>query len=87
MSCFFLLQGFKVPKSISSFVIPLGTTINMDGTAIMQGVAAVFIAQLYGIDLSVAEQLTATLAFIGTAAVPSAGIVIGIILGVGRCWI
>jgi len=54
--------------------------VNMDGTAIMQGVAAVFIAQLYGIDLSLVEQgmilLTATLASIGTAAVPGAGLVI-----------
>src|SRR5690606_18749708 len=73
-------RDLKVPKSISSFVLPLGATVNMDGTAIMQGVAAVFIAQLYGIDLSLVEQgmilLTATLASIGTAAVPGAGLVI-----------
>ena len=73
-------RDLKVPKSISSFVLPLGSTVNMDGTAIMQGVAAVFIAQLYGIDLSLVEQgmilLTATLASIGTAAVPGAGLVI-----------
>ncbi|MDR6225861.1 dicarboxylate/amino acid:cation symporter [Desmospora profundinema] len=72
-------NGLKVPKSISSFVLPLGATINMDGTAIMQGVAAIFIAQVYGIDLTLTQQLliilTATLASIGTAAVPSAGIV------------
>lgn len=72
-------RDLKVPKSISSFVLPLGATVNMDGTAIMQGVAAVFIAQLYGIDLTLAEQgmiiLTATLASIGTAAVPGAGLV------------
>jgi Na+/H+-dicarboxylate symporter len=72
-------NGLKVPKSISSFVLPLGATINMDGTAIMQGVAAIFIAQVYGIDLTMNEQLliilTATMASIGTAAVPSAGIV------------
>jgi len=49
-------RDLKVPKSISSFVLPLGATVNMDGTAIMQGVAAVFIAQLYGIDLSLVEQ-------------------------------
>jgi Na+/H+-dicarboxylate symporter len=73
-------RDLKVPKSISSFVLPLGATVNMDGTAIMQGVAAVFIAQLYGIDLTLVEQgmilLTATLASIGTAAVPGAGLVI-----------
>jgi len=73
-------RDLKVPKSISSFVLPLGATVNMDGTAIMQGVAAVFIAQLYDIDLSLVEQgmilLTATLASIGTAAVPGAGLVI-----------
>ncbi|OGO79205.1 MAG: sodium:dicarboxylate symporter [Clostridiales bacterium GWB2_37_7] len=68
-----------IPESISSFTIPLGATINMDGTAIMQGVAAVFIAQLFGVDLSFQQQimiiLTATLASIGTAGVPGAGIV------------
>jgi Na+/H+-dicarboxylate symporter len=68
-----------VPESISSFTIPLGATVNMDGTAIMQGVAAVFIAQVFGIDLSIQQQLiiilTATLASIGTAGVPGAGIV------------
>ncbi|MDF2840398.1 MAG: sodium:dicarboxylate symporter [Clostridia bacterium] len=68
-----------VPESISSFTIPLGATVNMDGTAIMQGVAAVFIAQLFGIDLNITQQLliilTATLASIGTAGVPGAGVV------------
>lgn len=68
-----------IPESISSFTIPLGATVNMDGTAIMQGVAAVFIAQIFGIDLSMQQQLmiilTATLASIGTAGVPGAGIV------------
>lgn len=68
-----------VPESITSFTIPLGATVNMDGTAIMQGVAAVFIAQLFGLDLSLQQQLmiilTATLASIGTAGVPGAGIV------------
>lgn len=68
-----------IPESISSFTIPLGATVNMDGTAIMQGVAAVFIAQLFGIDLSFQQQLliivAATLASIGTAGVPGAGIV------------
>ena len=68
-----------VPDSISSFTIPLGATVNMDGTAIMQGVAAIFIAQLFGVDLNLTQQLliilTATLASIGTAGVPGAGIV------------
>ncbi len=68
-----------VNNSVASFVVPLGATINMDGTAIMQGVATVFIAQVYGIDLSFADcvtvVVTATLASIGTAAVPGAGLV------------
>lgn len=68
-----------VSKQISSFTIPLGATINMDGTSIMQGVAVIFISQVYGIDLSMADLLTvvatATLASIGTAGVPSVGLV------------
>lgn len=68
-----------VPKSISSFVQPLGATINMDGTAIMQGVATIFIAQVFGIDLTIPQMamvvLTAVLASIGTAAVPGAGLI------------
>ena len=72
-------ETLGVPKSISSFVQPLGATINMDGTAIMQGVATVFIAQVYGVDLTVTQiitvVLTATLASIGTASVPGVGLV------------
>ena len=68
-----------VDNKISSFTVPLGATINMDGTAIMQGVATVFIAQLYGIDLSMSDYLmvilTATLASIGTAGVPGVGLI------------
>lgn len=68
-----------VSKQISSFTIPLGATINMDGTSIMQGVAVVFIAQAYGIELTtenlITVVLTATLASIGTAGVPSVGLV------------
>jgi Na+/H+-dicarboxylate symporter len=68
-----------VNSSVSSFTIPLGATINMDGTAIMQGVATVFIAQVYGVDLSVSDFLmvilTATLASIGTAGVPGVGLI------------
>ncbi|EAT13063.1 dicarboxylate/amino acid:cation symporter [Bermanella marisrubri] len=66
-------------NSIASFTVPMGATLNMDGTAIMQGVATVFIAQAYGIDLSVTDFLTviatATLASIGTAGVPGVGLV------------
>jgi Na+/H+-dicarboxylate symporter len=68
-----------VPKEVSSFVLPLGATINMDGTAIYQGVCAIFIASCYGIDLTFGQMisivLTATLASIGTAGVPGAGMV------------
>lgn len=72
-------KKLKVPESISSFVQPLGATINMDGTAIMQGVATVFIAQVVGTDLTMMELatvvITAVLASIGTAAVPGVGLV------------
>lgn len=68
-----------IPKQISGFVLPLGATINMDGTALYQGVAAVFIAQIYGFDLGITQQLTivltAVLASIGTAPVPGVGII------------
>lgn len=96
-------QRLGVSKSVSSFTVPLGATINMDGTAIMQGVATVFIAQTYNIGLTfegyLAVVLTATLASIGTAAVPGVGLVmlvmvlnqvglpvegIGLIIGVDR---
>lgn len=72
-------KGLGVKKDLASFTIPLGATINMDGTAIMQGVATIFIAQLYGINLGIPEFLTiiltATLASIGTAGVPGVGLV------------
>lgn len=68
-----------VSKKLASFTLPLGATINMDGTAIMQGVATVFISQAYQIDLSIADYLTviltATLASIGTAGVPGVGLI------------
>lgn len=74
-----LKMKIGVPKSISSFTIPLGATINMDGTAIMQGVAVVFVAQAFGIPLTMNDYLTviltATLASIGTAGVPGVGLV------------
>ena len=96
-------QRMGVSKSVSSFTVPLGTTINMDGTAIMQGVATVFIAQAYNVGLGLEGYLTvvltATLASIGTAAVPGVGLVmlvmvlnqvglpvegIGLIIGIDR---
>ena len=68
-----------VHNSVAGFTVPLGATINMDGTAIMQGVATVFIAQVYGVDLTatafITVILTATLASIGTAAVPGVGLI------------
>ena len=74
-----LHKKIGVSKKISSFTIPLGATVNMDGTSIMQGVAVIFIAQVYGISLTPSDLLTvvatATLASIGTAGVPSVGLV------------
>ena len=79
MSIDTLHKKVGVSKQISSFTIPLGATINMDGTSIMQGVAVIFIAQAYGISLSPAAiatvVATATIASIGTAGVPSVGLV------------
>ena len=73
-----------VSEEVSSFVLPLGATINMDGTSLYQAVAAVFIAQAFGIDLDFTQQLTivltATLASIGAAAVPGAGLVMLVIV-------
>ncbi len=89
----------KVDKRAASFVLPLGATINMDGTALYEAVAALFIAQIYGIDLSLGQQvvifLTATLASIGAAGIPHAGTVtmvfvlgaVGLPLeGIGLIW-
>jgi len=73
------VEHIGVPREYSSFVIPLGATINMDGTALYQGVAALFIAQIYGIPLGLIDQITivlmATLASVGAAGVPAAGII------------
>ena len=73
-----------VSEEVSSFVLPLGATINMDGTALYQAVAAVFIAQTLGLGLDLSAQLTiiltAVLASIGTAAVPGAGIIMLVII-------
>ena len=103
MSIDTLAKKMGVSKKISSFTIPLGATINMDGTAIMQGVAVVFAAQAFGINLDIMDYITvigtATLASIGTAGVPSVGLVtltmvfnsvglpveaIGLIMGIDR---
>lgn len=77
-------EELGVSEEVSSFVLPLGATINMDGTSLYQGVAAVFIAQALGMDLTLAQQLTivltATLASIGSAGVPGAGLIMLIIV-------
>jgi len=77
-------EHLGVHKEVTSFVLPIGATINMDGTSLYQAVAAVFIAQAFGIDLSIGAQLgiivTATLASIGSAAVPGAGMVMLVIV-------
>jgi Na+/H+-dicarboxylate symporter len=79
-------EHLGVDEEVASFVLPIGATINIDGTALYQGVAAVFIAQTFGLDLDLGTQLriifTATLASIGSAAVPGAGMVmLAIVLG------
>ncbi|HSQ89270.1 dicarboxylate/amino acid:cation symporter, partial [Romboutsia sp.] len=72
-------ENLGVSEKIASFVLPLGATINMDGTALYQGVCALFVAQVYGVDLTIGQQstiiLTATLGSIGTAGVPGAGLI------------
>ncbi|WP_069131011.1 dicarboxylate/amino acid:cation symporter [Rhodohalobacter halophilus] len=77
-------KNLGVDEEVSSFVLPVGATINMDGTSLYQAVAAVFIAQALGMDLSIAQQLTivltATLASIGAAGVPGAGIIMLVIV-------
>lgn len=88
-------EGVGVKKEISSFVLPIGATVNMDGTSLYQAVAVIFLAQLHMIDLSLGEQLiivlTATLASIGSAAVPSAGLVMLMMVltsvGLNPAWI
>lgn len=88
-------ENLGVNNKITSFVLPIGATVNMDGTCLYQAVAVVFLAQLHMIDLTLAQQLTivitATLASIGSAAVPSAGLVMLIIVlesvGLNPAWI
>jgi proton glutamate symport protein len=78
------IEHLGVDEDVASFVLPVGATINMDGTSLYQGVAAVFIAQAFGMDLDLMQQLTivvtATLASIGSAAVPGAGMVMLVIV-------
>ena len=77
-------QNLGVEEEVASFVLPIGATVNMDGTSLYQAVAAVFIAQVFGMHLTLGDQLTivltATLASIGSAAVPSAGMVMLVIV-------
>jgi len=88
-------ENVGVPKSISSFVLPIGATVNMDGTSMFEGVAVVFLAQLHFIDLTIAQQLTivftAAAASIGSAAVPSAGLIMMIMVlqsvGLNPAWV
>lgn len=88
-------ENLKVSKKVSSFVLPIGATVNMDGTSLYQAVAAIFLAQFHMIDLSLGQQVTiivtATLASIGSAAVPSAGLVMLMIVltsvGLNPAWI
>lgn len=97
MEC--LEENASVPNRITSFVMPIGATVNMDGTALYEAVAAMFIAQAYGVEMTLANQLiivlTATLASIGAAAIPSAGLITMVIVlravnlpleGIGIIW-
>jgi Na+/H+-dicarboxylate symporter len=78
------VEGAGVKPEVASFVLPLGATINMDGTALYEAVAVLFIAQVYGIDLTIAQQaivaLTALLASIGAAGIPHAGMVMMVVV-------
>jgi Na+/H+-dicarboxylate symporter len=88
-------NNLKVPKSVTDFVLPIGATVNMDGTSLYQAVAVIFLAQFHDIDLTLAQQLgiitTATLASIGAAAIPSAGLIMLMIVlssvGLNPLWI
>lgn len=88
-------DGVGVKPTVTSFVLPIGATVNMDGTSLYQAVAVIFLAQLHGVDIGLGEQaiivLTATLASIGSAAVPSAGLfmlmVVLMSVGLNPLWI
>ncbi|MDG1147787.1 MAG: dicarboxylate/amino acid:cation symporter [Crocinitomicaceae bacterium] len=88
-------ENLKVPEKVSDFVLPIGATVNMDGTSLYQAVAVIFLAQYHDVDLSMMQQLgivaTATLASIGAAAVPSAGLIMLMIvldsIGLNPLWV
>lgn len=88
-------KNIKVPEKVTSFVLPIGATVNMDGTSMYQAVAVVALAQLHMVDLTISQQmiiiLTATLASVGSAAIPSAGLVLMILVlesvGLNPAWI
>lgn len=88
-------DNMGVSKNVSSFVLPVGATVNMDGTSLYQAVAVIFLAQMHMVDLSITQQLTivltATLASIGSAAVPSAGLIMMILVlqsvGLNPAWV
>lgn len=88
-------ENLKIPKKVTDFVLPIGATVNMDGTSLYQAVAVVFLAQYHDIDLSLYQQLgivgTATLASIGAAAVPGAGLIMLMIVltsvGLNPLWV
>ncbi|MCH2230146.1 MAG: dicarboxylate/amino acid:cation symporter [Crocinitomicaceae bacterium] len=88
-------ENLKVPEKVSDFVLPIGATVNMDGTSLYQAVAVIFLAQYHDVDLSLMQQLgivaTATLASIGAAAVPSAGLIMLMIvldsIGLNPLWV
>ena len=88
-------ENMGVSKNVASFVLPVGATVNMDGTSLYQAVAVVFLAQMHMVELSGIQQLTivltATLASIGSAAVPSAGLIMMILVlqsvGLNPAWV
>lgn len=88
-------NNLKVPKQVTEFVLPIGATVNMDGTSLYQAVAVIFLAQMHDVDLTIAQQIgivgTTTLASIGAAAVPSAGLIMLMIVlssvGLNPLWI
>tara|TARA_R110002072_G_scaffold302989_1_gene490758 strand:+ start:8891 stop:10291 length:1401 start_codon:yes stop_codon:yes gene_type:complete len=88
-------DNLKIPEKVSDFVLPIGATVNMDGTSLYQAIAVIFLAQYHDVDLSMLQQLgivaTATLASIGAAAVPSAGLIMLMIvldsIGLNPLWI
>ena len=88
-------EGLEVPEEVTDFVLPIGATVNMDGTSLYQAVAVIFLAQFHGVDLDLMQQLgivaTATLASIGAAAVPSAGLIMLMIVldsvGLNPLWV